>query len=243
MNKIDINCDMGELREAIDDGSQEALMPFLTSVNIACGGHAGDDGTMRTTIAQAQRWKLALGAHPGYPDRANFGRVPLDMTMEAVSDTVFRQVTAFARIAAETNAPVRHVKPHGALYNSAVTNRGLAQAIADGVARWGRDVILIGLAGSPMLDVFRDAGFLTLAEAFADRRYEPDGSLRSRQFPDSLIVDPGQSARQVLEIMQGHVTAIDGTEIEIHAETICIHGDNPNAAVIAAAIAKRIFSV
>ncbi|MCU1259487.1 MAG: LamB/YcsF family protein, partial [Bryobacterales bacterium] len=102
MKDIDLNCDMGEVREAIDDGSQEALMPFLTSVNVACGGHAGDDEMMRATIAQARRWKLALGAHPGYPDRANFGRVPVEMPLEAVAETVFEQVTAFARIAAET---------------------------------------------------------------------------------------------------------------------------------------------
>jgi 5-oxoprolinase (ATP-hydrolysing) subunit A len=239
MHKIDLNCDMGEIREAIDNGSQEALMPFLTSVNIACGGHAGDDDMMRITIAQARRHHLALGAHPGYPDRVNFGRLPLDMPLEAVADTVFEQVTAFARIALETGAQIRHVKPHGALYNSAARDPALARAIADGVARWSKHAALMGLAGSLMLDIFRDAGFNVLAEAFADRRYEPDGSLRSRNFPDSLITDPEQSARQVVEILQGHVTAIDGSTIEIHAQTICIHGDNPNAA----AIARRISGV
>lgn len=236
MNKIDINCDMGEIRAAIDNGSQEALMPFLTSVNIACGGHAGDDDTMRTTIAQATRHHLAIGSHPGYPDRANFGRLPLNMPLEAVSTTVYEQVSAFARIAAETGAPIRHVKPHGALYNSAVANLDLARAIAEGVARWSKKVILMGLAGSTMLDVFREAGFPVMAEAFADRRYEPDGSLRSRQFADSLITDPEQSARQVGEILQGYVTAIDGAKIAIQADTICIHGDNPNAAALAARI-------
>jgi UPF0271 protein len=231
MNKIDLNCDMEEV-------SQTALMPYLTAVNIACGGHAGDEEMMRVIIAQAQLHNLAIGAHPGYPDRANFGRLPIDMPLEAVSDTVFDQVTAFARIAAETGAPIRHVKPHGALYNSAVANPDLARAIAHGVARWSNKVMLMGLAGSLMLTVFRDAGFQVLAEAFADRCYEPDGSLRSRRFPDSLITDPGQSARQVLEILQGRVIAIDGTRIQIHAETVCIHGDNPNALAIASRISR-----
>ena len=132
---------------------------------------------MRATIEQALRWKLAVGAHPGYPDRANFGRMELNLPPEAIADSVFEQVRALAEIAAGCGARVTHVKPHGALYNQAATNRVLAQAIADGVARWSRDVALVGLAGSLMLDVFREAGFRVAAEAFADRRYEADGSL------------------------------------------------------------------
>ncbi len=156
--KIDLNCDMGELPEAIADGTQESLMRSITSVNIACGGHAGDERTMKTTIEQALRWKLAIGAHPGYPDRANFGRLELKMAGEAIADTVFEQVRALAKTAASCGARLAHVKPHGALYNQAVRNRELAQAIAEGVARWGQNVVLVGLAGSPMLDVFREAG-------------------------------------------------------------------------------------
>jgi 5-oxoprolinase (ATP-hydrolysing) subunit A len=241
MRRIDLNCDMGEIPELIANGTQEALMPFLTSVNIACGGHAGDDSTMRATIEQAQRWNLALGAHPGYPDRKNFGRLELEMPDDAVAATVFEQVTAFARIAEEMGAPVKHVKPHGALYNSAVNDAALAQAIADGVARWSREVILVGLAGSPMLAVFKAAGFRIAAEAFADRRYEADGTLRSRRFGDSLITDPELAAKQVIQIVErGMVTAVDGTEVPLTAETICIHGDNPGAVPIAAAVAKAI---
>src|SRR6266851_5605331 len=147
--KIDLNCDMGELPEAIADGTQESLMPSLTSVNVACGGHAGDEQTMKTTIEQA------LGAHPGYADRANFGRLELDVPLNEIAASVFEQVRALAEIAAGCGARVVHVKPHGALYNQAVGNRTLAEAIAKGVARWSRDVVLVGLAGSPMLDVFR----------------------------------------------------------------------------------------
>jgi len=241
MRRIDVNCDMGEIPDLIANGTQEALMPFLTSVNIACGGHAGDDSTMRATIEQAQRWNLALGAHPGYPDRKNFGRLELEMPDDAVAATVFEQVTAFARMAEEMGAPVMHVKPHGALYNSAVNDAALANAIAEGVARWSREVILVGLAGSPMLAVFQAAGFRVAAEAFADRRYEADGTLRSRRFGDSLITDPELAAKQVIQIVErAMITAVDGTEVPLTAETICIHGDNPGAVPIAAAVARAI---
>src|SRR5579859_1196317 len=135
MKSIDVNCDMGEMPEAVFDGTQESLMPYLTSASIACGGHAGDALTMKATIEQALRWKLALGAHPGYPDRANFGRVELDLPPEAIADSVFEQVQALAEVAAGCGASVTYVKPHGALYNQAATNRVLAQAIAHGIAR------------------------------------------------------------------------------------------------------------
>jgi UPF0271 protein len=241
MNRIDLNCDMGELPDAILDGTQESLMPSLTSVNIACGGHAGDPRTMKTTIQQALRWKLAIGAHPGYPDRANFGRLELNMPREAIADSVFEQVKALAEVAAGCGAVVTHVKPHGALYNQAVGNRVLAEAIASGVARWKRDVILMGLAGSSMLDVFRGAGFRVAAEAFADRRYEANGTLRSRKFDDALIRDPAEAGRQALQIAErGTVTARDGSEVAVNAQTICIHGDTPGASEIAATVSLTL---
>jgi UPF0271 protein len=241
MKSIDLNCDMGELPEAIADGTQEALMPSLTSVNVACGGHAGDEQTMKTTIEQALRWKLALGAHPGYPDRANFGRLELHLPPEAIADSVFQQVRALGEVAAAYGARLAHVKPHGALYNQAVRNRELAEAIAKGVARWRRDVVLMGLAGSPMLDVFREAGFAVAAEAFADRRYEPDGTLRSRKFQNALIRDPAEAGRQALSIVErGTLIACDGTEIALNAQTICIHGDTPGAPKIAAVVAQTL---
>lgn len=241
MKRMDLNCDMGELPEAILDGTQESLMPSLTSVNIACGGHAGDAQTMKSTIDQALRWKLAIGAHPGYPDRANFGRLELNLPPETITDSVFEQVRALAKVAADCGAVVTHVKPHGALYNQAVGNRVLAEAIANGVSRWNRDVILVGLAGSLMLDVFRQAGFRVAAEAFADRRYEADGTLRSRKFDDALIRDPAEAGRQALQIVErGTVTAREGTEVTLNAQTICIHGDTPGAAKIAAAVAQTL---
>jgi UPF0271 protein len=241
MNRIDLNCDMGELPEAIADGTQDALMPSLTSVNIACGGHAGDAQTMEITIEQALRWKLAIGAHPGYPDRANFGRLELNLSPEAIADSVYEQVRALAEVAKRSGVRLTHVKPHGALYNQAVHNRRLAEAIAKGVARWSRDVVLVGLAASPMLDVFRGAGFPVAAEAFADRRYEPDGTLRSRKHPDALIRDPAEAGRQALSIVQrGTVIAHDGNQVAVNAQTICIHGDTLGAPQIAAAVAKAL---
>ncbi len=241
MKRIDLNCDMGEIPEAISDGTQESLMPYLTSASVACGGHAGDAQTMRATIEQALRWKLAVGAHPGYADRANFGRVELNLPPEAIADSVFEQVRALAEVAAGCGASVTYVKPHGALYNQAATNRVLAQAIAQGVARWNRQAVMVGLAGSLMLDVFREAGFRVAAEAFADRRYEADGSLRSRKFEDALIRDPAEAGRQALSIAErGVVVARSGTEIVANAQTICIHGDTPGAPKIAAAIAQTL---
>ncbi len=248
-SKIDLNCDMGELPEAIANGTQEALMRSITSANVACGGHAGDQQTMKTTIEQALRWKLAIGAHPGYPDRTNFGRLELKLPAETIADSVFEQVRALAEVAAGCGVQLAHVKPHGALYNQAVRNRDLAQAIAKGVAkgigtgtdRWSREVVLVSLAGSPMLDVFRESGFAVAAEAFADRRYEPDGTLRSRKFEDALIRDPAEAARQALSIAQrGVVIACDGSEVSVDAQTICIHGDTPGAAKIAASVARTL---
>jgi len=292
MHHIDLNCDMGELPEAVADGTQEALLRSITSANVASGGHAGDAQTMRTTIEQALRAGVAVGAHPGYPDRANFGRLELKMPLEALADSICVQLRALAEIAAACGARLVHVKPHGALYNQAVKDRALAEAIAAGVAKAAgldlpnntvschpersqevvipsratairsasatgevegsasfssqtgalrQGIVLVGLAGSPMLDVFRQAGFPVAAEAFADRRYQPDGTLRSRKFDDALIRDPAEAARQALSIAQhGIVTAHDGTEVQLTAQTICIHGDTPGAPQIAAAVARAL---
>jgi 5-oxoprolinase (ATP-hydrolysing) subunit A len=241
MKRMDLNCDMGEVPEAISDGTQESLMASLTSVNIACGGHAGDSQTMNATIEQALRWRLDVGAHPGYADRANFGRLELQLPPQVIADSVFQQVQTFAAIAAECGARVTHVKAHGALYSQAAWGRAVAGAIADGVARWSRDVALVGLAGSLMLDVFREAGFRVAAEAFADRRYEADGSLRSRKFEDALIRDPAKAGQQALRIAErGTVVACGGAEVAANAQTICIHGDTPGAPAIAAAVAETL---
>src|SRR5215475_13469051 len=244
MIRMDLNCDMGELPGEIADGTQESLMKWLTSVNIACGGHAGDVQTMESTIRQAQKNNLAIGAHPGYPDRENFGRLELKMSWQEISDTVLEQVSALDAIGWRLGAKIAHVKPHGALYNQAVHSGEIAGAIADGVARWRRDVLLVGLADSPMLDVFRMAGFAVAAEAFADRVYEANGTLRSRKFGDALIHDPSEAGKQAVSIAtRNSLTAFGGTALHVHAQTLCIHGDTPHAEKIIEGVATALKAV
>jgi UPF0271 protein len=219
---IDLNCDMGELPDA---GVEEALMPHITSANIACGGHAGGEDMMRRTVDLARRLGVAVGAHPGYPDRAHFGRLELALPAEEIAQSVSAQILALAAIAGD----LAHVKPHGALYNVAANQPDVARAIGEGVARSRREVVLVGLAGSKMLDVWREMGFRTAAEGFADRRYEKDGSLRSRKFADALITEPAAAAEQALRL------ARDG-----RVQTICIHSDTPGSMSIAAAVAGAL---
>ena len=241
MKSIDLNCDMGELPEAIADGTQEALMQCITSTNVACGGHAGDEQMMRATIEQALRYNVAIGAHPGYEDRQNFGRVELQLAPEEVAGSVEAQIRALDDVARTCSAQIVHVKAHGALYNQAARDRVVAGAIAEGVRRWRTDVILVGLAGSVMLDEFQSAGFRTVAEAFADRRYEPDGSLRARKHCDALLADPQVAAEQALQIVErSSVIASNGALIPLVAQTLCLHGDTPGAPAIAAAIRRRL---
>jgi len=241
MKFIDINCDLGEIPEAIADGSQEALMPYITSVNIACGGHAGNAQMMRATIEQALRHKLSIGAHPGYEDPTNFGRLELQLSPQEIAALVQRQIQALQSIAAECGAFLHHVKAHGALYNQGARDRQIARAIAEGVRHASPNAILVGLAGSVMLDEFRAAGFSVAAEAFADRRYEPDGTLRSRNFADALLCDPEQAAAQALRIAQhSTVLAADNTCIPLYADTLCLHGDTPGARQIAASIHRSL---
>jgi UPF0271 protein len=241
MKRIDINCDLGEMPEMLADGSQEALMMQITSANVACGGHAGDARTMRETIEQALRWKVGVGAHPGYEDRANFGRVELELGPEEIAALVHMQVVALAEIAEEFEARIGHVKAHGALYNQASREPEIAKAIAEGVRRWRRDVVLVGLAGSPMLNEFRAAGFSVAAEAFADRRYEADGGLRSRKFADSLLHNPEEAAAQALRtVEQGSVVAANGAVVPLQAQTICIHSDTPGALKVAEAVNRAL---
>jgi 5-oxoprolinase (ATP-hydrolysing) subunit A len=238
---MDLNCDLGEVPQSVLDGTQEALMASITSANVACGGHAGDRHTMETTIRQALQHGVCVGAHPGYPDPANFGRVELPMTPAQISETVYEQVEALYQVATRCGATIAHVKPHGALYNLAARNASIARAIAEGVARWRKDVTLIGLAGSAMLEAFRQSGFQVAAEAFADRVYEADGHLRSRRLPGAVICDPQAAAAQALRIAKVHrVIAADGSEIALDAQTLCIHGDTPDCVSIAAAVASRL---
>ena len=215
---MDLNCDMGELYDA---GHEAALMEHITSANIACGAHAGDDAIMERTARMAIDRGVRIGAHPSYPDRANFGRVEIPMTPAEIEQTVFEQIQRLDAIVQRLGGRIVHVKPHGALYNVAVRNTEVARAIGQGVARWNSHTPIFGLAASPMLDVWRSMDMPVAGEAFADRRYEPDGSLRSRKFPDALITDPAQAAAQAVRLAR-----------EGNAQTICVHGDTPGSVEI-----------
>jgi 5-oxoprolinase (ATP-hydrolysing) subunit A len=238
---MDLNCDLGELPAAVSDGTQDALMESITSANIACGAHAGDQRSMEATIRQALRHGVCIGAHPGFPDREHFGRLDLSMTAEQISRSVYEQVQALSRIAQALGATIGHVKPHGALYNLAARDASVSHAFAQGVGRWRRDVVLVGLAGSMMLTTFRQMGFEVAAEAFADRTYEADGALRSRKLADAVIRDPEAAAAQALRIARDRrATAAGGAEIPLEVQTICVHGDTPGCVQIAATVAARL---
>jgi 5-oxoprolinase (ATP-hydrolysing) subunit A len=220
---IDINSDMGELA-GIDE---EAIFPWVTSANVACGGHAGDEAMMEHTIGLARQFGVAVGAHPGYPDPANFGREEMALDEAELAAEVFQQVTRLDAVARRMGVPLAHVKPHGALYNVAVKRSEVAEAIANGVARWRRDVVLVGLAGSLMLDVWRAEGFRVAAEGFADRAYEPDGTLRSRKLPGALLTNPAEAAAHAVGLAQ-------------RVDTLCIHSDTSGAADIARAVRESL---
>jgi 5-oxoprolinase (ATP-hydrolysing) subunit A len=200
------------------------LMRHITSANIACGGHAGDEATMERTARLALERGVRIGAHPGYPDRANFGRLEMPLSPSQIAQTVFAQIERLDAVVRRAGGEIVHVKPHGALYNVAVRNAEVAGAIGEGVARWNAAVPVFGLAGSPMLEVWRGMGLRAIGEAFADRRYEPDGTLRNRKFADALITDPAAAAAQAVRFAQAG-----------QAETICVHGDTPGAIDILAA--------
>ena len=233
---IDLNCDMGE-----GCGSDEAIVPHVSSANIACGYHAGDPATMRQTVRLAMDHRVAIGAHPGLSDRASFGRREMPVTPREVYDLVLNQINALTAIARSAGAAVTHLKPHGALYNMAAKNQSLAQAIAQATRDFDPACILVGLAGSELIKAGENAGLATAAEAFADRTYQADGSLIPRQSPDALIHDPEFAAERVIQmVLRGTVTSQQGTEIPIRADTICIHGDSPRAVEIAKTIRERL---
>jgi UPF0271 protein len=204
---------MGELEDA---SHEAALMANITSANIACGAHAGDEAMMERTVRLAIARGVRIGAHPGYPDRANFGRLEMPMAPAEIEATVLEQIARLEAVVTRLGGAIVHVKAHGALYNVAVRNREVAEAIGRAVAKWNPQVRLFGLAGSPMLDVWRGMGLRAAAEAFADRCYEPDGTLRNRKLPGALITDPEAAARQAVALAE-------------RADTICVHGDTPGA--------------
>lgn len=225
MATIDLNSDLGE-----GAGADAMLMPFITSANIACGAHAGDERSMRETVLLAKASGVAIGAHPGYRDPENFGRKALELlTADLVADLV-AQIAALRAIAIAAGTDVVHVKAHGALYNSAQHDVDVAGAIVDAVGRSDRSLVLFVFPGSAVERAARAAGLRVAREGFIDRAYEGDGTLRSRTHPDALITDPAAAARQAVSFMRnGGVTARDGTFLELGVDTLCVHGDTPGA--------------
>lgn len=234
---IDLNCDMGESFGAYTIGQDEALMEYVSSVNVACGFHGGDPTVMRRTVELAARKNIAIGAHPGYPDLQGFGRREMKVSPQDAYDMVLYQIGALSAFVHAAGARLHHVKPHGALYNAAAKDAALASAIARAVRDAGSDLVFVGLSGSVMISEAGRLGLKTASEVFADRSYQDDGTLTPRSAPGAMIHDPEQAARQVLRMVQHKtVTAVSGKEIPVVAETVCIHGDGAAALSFARAI-------
>ncbi len=239
--KIDLNCDCGESFGAWRMGDDAAILPHVTSANIACGGHAGDPGVMRRTIWIAREHGVSVGAHPGFPDVQGFGRRFMALSPEEIADTVLAQIGALHAIARAEGVRLCHVKPHGALYNYAAVTHEAAEAIAHAVAAFNDELILVGLAGSALIEAGRLAGLRVAREAFADRRYEADGTLRSRRLPGAVIHDDAEALAQAISIVtRGEARAVDGAPVPVVADTICLHGDTPGAATRAAVLRRGL---
>lgn len=234
MPRVDLNCDMGESFGAYRIGADDDVLPHVTSANVACGFHGGDPGVMRRTVAAASALGVAVGAHPGLPDLAGFGRRAMDVTPEEVYDLVVYQVGALAAFAAAARGALQHVKPHGALYNMAAADAALADAVARAVRDVDAGLALFGLAGSHLVAAAEGAGLRAVSEVFADRTYMPDGSLVSRRRADALVTDADTAVeRAVRMVREGRVRAVGGDDVAIRAETICLHGDGAHAAEFA----------
>ena len=238
---IDINADLGEFEESLANGTDFELMRYITSANVACGGHAGNEQSMRQTLSGARQLKVAVGAHPGYPDPANFGRVESPLSPMEIEGSVGQQIAALAKIAGCLDLRLVHVKPHGALYHAANTNREVALAIGRAVKAINPQFVMVGQAGSSALEVWHSMGLRFAAEAFADRAYEPDGTLRKRTLSGALLDDPALAAQQAIDIAVRHrVIASDGSELTVEANTICIHSDTPGSVAIAREVNQRL---
>jgi UPF0271 protein len=230
MKVVDLNCDIGESFGAYKLGRDEELLKYVTSANIACGFHAGDPATMRRTVKLALENGVAIGAHPGLQDLIGFGRRDMDLSPDEAYDLVVYQIGSLWGFVKSEGARLQHVKAHGSLYNMSARNAVLAEAIAEAVYRIDPSLILFGLAGSELIKAGTRVGLRTASEVFSDRTYQSDGSLTSRRLPDSVITDDRQSVEQVIRMVsEGKVLSQQKVDIEIQADTICIHGDGVRA--------------
>lgn len=239
--RIDINCDMGESFGNYVYGADEEIVPHISSANIACGFHAGDPLVMSRTVALAKTYGVAIGAHPSFPDLLGFGRRELAATEDEIRAYVTYQVGALAAFARYHGVSLTHVKGHGAIYNMAAVQPKLAQAMAEGVALFDPELVFVGLAGSALIQAGRATGLAVAAEAFADRAYNADGTLVSRRLAGAVIHDPDAVAARVVRMARdGSVVAADGSVLQVDPDTICVHGDTPGAAILAAAIRRGL---
>lgn len=239
--KIDLNADCGESFGAYVIGQDAALIPLVTSANIACGFHGGDPAVMDATVKLALAHNVAVGAHPGYPDLVGFGRRELAATPDEIENFVLYQIGALSALARANHARLRHVKPHGALYNVAAKNIETARAITRAIARFDPSLIYVGLANSAMGQAALEMGVPFAREGFCDRAYEADGSLRLRRLGGAVHSDPARAAAQALQLARDHsVTTYDGETIALQVDTLCIHGDNPRAVEIAQAVHEAL---
>ena len=238
---IDLNCDMGESFGRYSLGDDAAMLDFVTSANIACGLHAGDPPVMRHTVEMAIAHGVAVGAHPGYPDLQGFGRRALSMSAEELEATILYQLGALAGFVAAAGDRLIHVKPHGALYNAATRDPEVAGAIARAVTNFDPQLIVITLSGSALAEAAGKEGLSVATEGFADRAYQDDGTLVPRNRPGAVIHDPAQAAaRAVRMVTEGTVKAITGETIALKIDTLCVHGDTPNAPAIAQSLRRAL---
>jgi UPF0271 protein len=241
--EIDLNCDAGESFGPWPMGDDDALIPLMTSVSVACGAHAGDPLVMRRTIELAKRHGVAVGAHPGYPDLQGFGRRSLGLAPSEVCDWMLAQIGALAGVARACGVAPRHVKPHGALYNAAADDPALAEAVAEAVRLFDPSLILVARAGSLQVEAGRAAGLQVIEEAFADRGYDARGRLLPRVDPAALVRDPEAAARRAVEMVRrGGVPTADGTWVALNPGTLCVHSDTPGAAALATAVRAALLA-
>ncbi|MBH9580985.1 LamB/YcsF family protein [Staphylococcus felis] len=244
MTKVDLNCDLGESFGNYKIGNDDAIIPLITSANIACGFHAGDENVMAQTVKLAKENGVAIGAHPGFNDLQGFGRRNLDMSPHEIYNMVVYQIGALKAFCDIQNVKMNHVKPHGALYQMGARDPKIAQAIAQAVKDVDSKIVLVGLSHSILIDEAKKLGLKTASEVFADRRYEKDGQLVSRKKEGAVIEDTDEAIAQVVRMVtENKVTAISGEDIDISADTICVHGDGAHALEFVKQIRKRLSEV